>query len=129
MFFCNSFLQAIYKENNCLIITLASSSFPNFFLNSSIIFNKLIKKVLTINYKIISLFFLQLEKISCQSCSTCIHFERSSKMYISSPSDVFCRNGVLEISQNSQGNTCARVSFLIKLQAPSVAASEGILNP
>ena len=27
------------------------------------------------------------------------------------------RKGVLEISQNSQENTCARVSFLIKLQA------------
>ena len=26
----------------------------------------------------------------------------------------------LEISQNSQENTCARVSFLIKLQAPPV---------
>ena len=35
----------------------------------------------------------------------------------------------LEISQNSQGNTCARISFLIKLQAfcyrtPLVAASD-----
>ena len=29
----------------------------------------------------------------------------------------------LEISQNSQENTCARVSFLIKLQAPPNIAS------
>ena len=36
----------------------------------------------------------------------------------------------LEISQNSQKNTCARVSFLIKLQAPPendiLMASDGI---
>ena len=30
---------------------------------------------------------------------------------------MFCKKVFLEISQNSQGNTCARVSFLIKLQA------------
>ena len=40
----------------------------------------------------------------------------------------------LEISQNSQENTCARVSFLIKLQAtffyrtPLVAASNSIMR-
>ena len=30
---------------------------------------------------------------------------------------MFCKNVFLEILQNSQENTCARVSFLIKLQA------------
>ena len=30
---------------------------------------------------------------------------------------VFCKKVFLEISQNSQENTCVRVSFLIKLQA------------
>ena len=34
------------------------------------------------------------------------------------PPEVLCKKKVfLEISQNPQGNTCARVSFLIKLQA------------
>ena len=38
--------------------------------------------------------------------------------YRSSRSKVFCKKGVLEISHNnSQENTCARASFLIKLQA------------
>ena len=32
------------------------------------------------------------------------------------PPRVFCKKVFLEISQNSQENTCARVSFLIKLQ-------------
>ena len=32
---------------------------------------------------------------------------------------VLCKKVFLEISQNSQENTCARVSFLIKLQAVS----------
>ena len=35
----------------------------------------------------------------------------------SSRPDVFCEKVFLEISQNSQENTRARVSFLIKLQA------------
>ena len=34
--------------------------------------------------------------------------------------EVFYKKGVLEISQNSQENTCARLSFLIKLQAWSL---------
>ena len=33
------------------------------------------------------------------------------------PLEVSCKKVFLEISQNSQENTCARVSFLIKLQA------------
>ena len=32
----------------------------------------------------------------------------------SSRPEVFCKKGVLETIQNSQENTCARVSFLIK---------------
>ena len=36
---------------------------------------------------------------------------------VSSPDEISCVNTLLEISQNSQENTCARVSFLIKLQA------------
>ena len=37
------------------------------------------------------------------------------------PLEVFCKkNMLLEISQNSQENTCARVSFLIKLQASAL---------
>ena len=42
----------------------------------------------------------------------------------SSRPDVFCEKVFLEISQNSQENTCARVSFLIKLQAPPAALSK-----
>ena len=38
-------------------------------------------------------------------------------MYRSSRLEVFCKKMFLEISKNSQENTCARVSFLIKLQA------------
>ena len=37
--------------------------------------------------------------------------------YRSSRPEVFLKKVSLEISQNSQKNTCARVSFLIKLQA------------
>ena len=33
------------------------------------------------------------------------------------PPEVFCQKVFLKISQNSQENTCARVFFLIKLQA------------
>ena len=39
-----------------------------------------------------------------------------SKTYRSSPPDVFCKKGVLRNSQNSQENTCARVSLIIRLQ-------------
>ena len=38
----------------------------------------------------------------------------------SSRPEVFCKKVLLKISQNSQENTCAKVSFLIKLQAPRV---------
>ena len=33
------------------------------------------------------------------------------------PPEVFCKKVFLETPQNSQENTCARASFLIKLQA------------
>ena len=39
----------------------------------------------------------------------------------SSRPEVFCKKGVLEISQNSQEYICARVSFLIKLQKETLA--------
>ena len=39
--------------------------------------------------------------------------DRPSTTYRSSRSEVFCEKDVLEISQNSQENTCTRVSFLI----------------
>ena len=38
-------------------------------------------------------------------------------MYRSSRPELLCKKVLLEISQNSQENTCARVSFLIKLKA------------
>ena len=41
--------------------------------------------------------------------------------YRNSRPEVFCKKGVLKISQNSQESTCARVCFLIKLQACSPA--------
>ena len=37
---------------------------------------------------------------------------------------VLCKKVFLEISQNSQENTCARVSFLIKLQALGLIKKE-----
>ena len=44
-------------------------------------------------------------------------FESNCYKGRSSRPDVFCKKLFLEISQNSQENTCARVSFLTKLQA------------
>ena len=38
-------------------------------------------------------------------------------LFRSSRPKVFCKKVFLEILQNSQENTCARVCFLIKLQA------------
>ena len=43
--------------------------------------------------------------------------EKFGKTARSSHPEVFCKKKLfLKISQNSQENTCARVSFLIKLQ-------------
>ena len=38
----------------------------------------------------------------------------------SSRAEVFCKNVFLELSQNSQENTCARASFLVKLHTSSL---------
>ena len=47
-----------------------------------------------------------------------ITFECPLLTFQKQPPEVFCRKKVfLKISQNSQENTCATVSFLIKLQA------------
>ena len=46
---------------------------------------------------------------NCKECTDSLNYK-------SSRPDVFCQKGFLEISQKSQENTCARVSFLIKLQ-------------
>ena len=51
----------------------------------------------------------------CQAQSLIFFIDQS--IYRSSRPEVFCENVFLEISQNSQENTCARDSFLIKLQA------------
>ena len=48
------------------------------------------------------------------------NFMNSSIIFRSSQQRCFVKKGVLEISQNSQESTCARVSFLIKLQVPPV---------
>ena len=42
---------------------------------------------------------------------------KSYKIFKSSRSEVFCKKGILKISHNLQENTCARVSFLMGLQA------------
>ena len=41
------------------------------------------------------------------------------------PSGVLCKKVFLEISQNSDENACARVSFLIKLQATLLKRNSG----
>ena len=50
---------------------------------------------------------------------------RSLKEKQNQPPEVFCKKKVLlETSQNSQENTCARASFLIKLQAEACKISK-----
>ena len=46
-------------------------------------------------------------------------FKINGNICRSSRPEVFCKKVFLKISQNSQENTCTRVSFLIKLQAPA----------
>ena len=60
-----------------------------------------------------------------QNTSEIFYFEIEAVAQTCSVKKVF-----LEISQNSQENTCARVSFLIKLQAPPLVAAsvENILS-
>ena len=52
----------------------------------------------------------------------------SSKKVRSSRPEVLCKKGVLrlETSPNSQENTCARVSFLIKLQVRKTTLPESV---
>ena len=47
----------------------------------------------------------------------CIHIRNFIHIIRSSRPEVFCEKVILEMSQNSQENTYARVCFLIKLQA------------
>ena len=60
------------------------------------------------------------------SLKTCNFIKKETPIYVflceyrSSRPKVFLNKVFLEISQNSQENTCARVSFLIKLQALSL---------
>ena len=50
-----------------------------------------------------------------------IHYQQKVEIFQKQPPDVFCQKRCLEIWQNSQENTCARVSYLIKLQTPRAA--------
>ena len=43
--------------------------------------------------------------------------QNTNKQFQKQVTEVFCKKMFLEISQNSLENTCARASFLIKLQA------------
>ena len=55
-----------------------------------------------------------------------IYFYEKNKLtiiFISAQVNNLVKNVFLEVSQNSQGNTCVRVSFLIK-KTPPVAASD-----
>ena len=52
-----------------------------------------------------------------KNCFMKEHGERKLN-YRKQPPEVFCKKVFSEISQNSPGNTCARASFLMKLQAP-----------
>ena len=62
----------------------------------------------------------KIEKPEIFLFSGCIRYECLPEMGStckSSRPEVFCKNVFLEISQNSQENTCTRVFFSIKLQA------------
>ena len=63
------------------------------------------------------LFFYMIGTITQSSLDTLMH--RSSRP------EVFCKRVFLEILQNSQENTCARVSFLTKLQAEALQNTSG----
>ena len=64
--------------------------------------------------RITALFINLLSALSAFSRYIVFFIIRSSRL------KVYCKKVFLEISQNSQENTCARVSFLIKLQAQSM---------
>ena len=63
-------------------------------------------------------------KNTIRNCSTALQaFSfRSLSFYQKQPTEAFCKKKeLLEISQNSQENNCARASFLVKLQALNFA--------
>ena len=65
-------------------------------------------------------------KNTIRNCSTALQaFSfRSLSFYQKQPTEAFCKKKeLLEISQNSQENNCARASFLVKLQALNFAKS------
>ena len=47
-------------------------------------------------------------------------YEKQNYIQQKQPPKVFCKKGVLEILQNSQKNTCARVSFFNKVAGLSL---------
>ena len=60
---------------------------------------------------------LKIPKILRETASLLTLICSGTALFRRSPQEVFCKKMFLKISQNSQKNTCARVSFLIKLQA------------
>ena len=66
-----------------------------------------------------TVFLLQLRNLTVYRCSDNSLVNCNSLICISEAATrgVLCKEVFLKISQNSQENTCARVSFLIKLQA------------
>ena len=54
---------------------------------------------------------------TCAYIKNCINVNSALMIYRSSHRRCSAKKVFLEILQNSQENTCARVSFLIKLQA------------
>ena len=80
--------------------------------------------------------YINLVKIFCKSFATAAPSQRVFTIFFiktfqlsfafhirSSRLEVFCKKVFLEISKNSQVNTCATVSFLIKLQASGLRPS------
>ena len=58
-----------------------------------------------------------------------VHYAKWYNKIQKQPPEVFCKKRLfLEISQISQENTCARVSFLIKLQALACKSSKNCLS-
>ena len=116
--FCNFFLSEkhIFSQTDLLI----RSSCNNIY------FQKVISHSLSlhsVNVSVSTAQFTEHERNLLMK--TEIYFEIEAVAQTCSVKKVF-----LEISQNSQENTCARVSFLIKLQAPPLVAAsvESILS-
>ena len=65
------------------------------------------------SYKVACTFHLGHVSLGLTPTSTRCFISRSSR------SEIFCKKDVLRISQNSQEDACARVSFLINLQEPA----------